>query len=89
MDSGVRLCFSPSELHLSIPDEAFYHPVVKELQDASIDLVVLDNVSVYRHRHPLTGVLSLLFCLFSWCRMSPRTTESKPRATRTGTSSPS
>ncbi|KAM5542485.1 hypothetical protein V8D89_003944 [Ganoderma adspersum] len=42
-DCSVRLCFSPLELHLSIPDEAFYHPVVRELQDASIDLVVLDN----------------------------------------------
>ena len=30
-DCSVRLCFSPSELHLSIPDEVFYHPVVKEL----------------------------------------------------------
>ena len=45
MDSGVRPCLSPCEFHLSIPDEAFYHPVVKELRDASIDLVVLDNVS--------------------------------------------
>ena len=44
MDSGVRPCFSPCELHLSIPDEAFYHPVVKELRDASTDMIVLDNV---------------------------------------------
>ena len=86
MDSGVRLCFSPNELHLSIPDEAFYHPVVKELQDASIDLVVLDNVSVHR---PLTEVFFLVFYLHLRCRTSLRTTESKRHATRTGTSSPS
>ncbi|TBU23980.1 terpenoid synthase [Dichomitus squalens] len=42
-DSGVRVCFTPGELHLSIPDEAFYHPIVKVLRDCSIDLVVLDN----------------------------------------------
>ena len=45
MDSGVDPCFSPCEFHLSIADEAFYHPAVKELRDASIDLIVLDNVS--------------------------------------------
>ena len=45
MDSGVRPCFSPCELHLSIPDETFYQPVVKELRDASTDMIVLDNVS--------------------------------------------
>ena len=52
MDSAVRLCFSPCEFHLSIPDEAFYHPVVKELQDAGVDLVVLDNVSSAGRRTP-------------------------------------
>ncbi len=45
MDSAVGVCFLPGEVHLSIPDEAFYHPIVKELQDTSTDLVVLDNVS--------------------------------------------
>ena len=44
-DSAVGACFLPGEMHLSIPDEAFCHPLVKELQDASIDLVILDNVS--------------------------------------------
>ncbi|PIL37690.1 terpene synthase [Ganoderma sinense ZZ0214-1] len=66
MDSGVRVCFSPNELQLSIPDEAFYHPVVKELRDASVDLVVLDNdvasynreqASCYEHWNILSVVM--------------------------------
>ena len=44
MDAGVRPSFSPCEFHLSIPDESFYHPVMKELRDASTDMIVLDNV---------------------------------------------
>ena len=62
MDSGVRPCFSPCELHLSIPDEAFYHPVVKELRDASADMIVLDNVgtlpNIFNH-YVLTSGLPL------------------------------
>ena len=61
MDSGVGPCFSPCEFHLSIPDEAFYHPVVKELRDASIELIVLDNVSgrfaIRRYRCLFTSLL--------------------------------
>ena len=48
MDAGVRPSFSPCEFHLSIPDETFYHPVVKELRDASTDMIVLDNVRTSR-----------------------------------------
>ncbi|PIL37688.1 terpene synthase [Ganoderma sinense ZZ0214-1] len=55
MDSGVRPCLSPCEFHLSIPDEAFYHPVVKELRDASIDLVVLDNDMASYNREQAVG----------------------------------
>ncbi len=54
-DSAVGVSFFPGELHLSIPDEAYYHPVMKELRDGSIDLVVLDNVS---------GVLPTPLCVY-------------------------
>ncbi|KAM5542450.1 hypothetical protein V8D89_003909 [Ganoderma adspersum] len=54
-DSAVFACFMPGELHLSIPDEAFYHPVVRELQNASIDLVILDNDVASYNREQATG----------------------------------
>ena len=38
----------PGELHLSIPDEAFYHPVIKELEYLIADLIILDNVGALR-----------------------------------------
>ncbi|PIL37703.1 terpene synthase [Ganoderma sinense ZZ0214-1] len=54
-DSAIDACFMPGELHLSIPDEAFYHPVVKELQNASNDLVILDNDIASYNRERATG----------------------------------
>ncbi|KAI1791069.1 isoprenoid synthase domain-containing protein [Ganoderma leucocontextum] len=54
-DSAMHACFMPGELHLSIPDEAFYHPVVKDLQNASTDLVVLDNDIASYNREQATG----------------------------------
>ena len=44
-DAGVRPSFMPGELHLSLPDEAFYHPIIKEIEDLVVDLIILDNVS--------------------------------------------
>ena len=41
---GVRPSYFPGKLHLSIPDVAFYHEVIKKLQYLSVDLVILDNV---------------------------------------------
>lgn len=41
---GTRPSYVPGELHLSIPDEAFYHPVIKELEHLTTDLIILDNV---------------------------------------------
>ena len=35
----------PGELHFSLPDEVFYHPIIRELEDLVVDLVVLDNVN--------------------------------------------
>lgn len=84
MDSGVRPAFSPCEFHLFIPDAAFYHPVLKELRDASTDLIVLDNVS----SRPRAPSLVALHSLIVRCRTSPRTTESKRSVTPTGISCP-
>ena len=43
---GMRPSYVLGELHLSIPDEAFYHPVIKQLEYLVADLVILDNVRV-------------------------------------------
>ncbi|KAJ7654615.1 isoprenoid synthase domain-containing protein [Mycena polygramma] len=40
---GARPSFVPGELHLDLPDEAFYHPVIKELETHITDLIILDN----------------------------------------------
>ena len=42
---GGRPSFVLGVLHLSIPDEVFNHPVIKELENASLDLIIVDNVS--------------------------------------------
>ena len=44
---GNRAMFF-GEMGLNIPDEAFYHPVIKEMQGLTCDLVTLDNVSSNR-----------------------------------------
>jgi hypothetical protein len=41
---GIRPSFVPGELHLTLPDAAFYHPVVKELEYLVADLIIIDNV---------------------------------------------
>jgi len=33
------------ELHLDLPDEAFYHPEIKEMELLCTDMIVVDNVS--------------------------------------------
>ncbi|KAI0355477.1 terpenoid synthase [Trametes cingulata] len=37
---GGRSSFSVSEMHLRIPDEAFYHPHIVELQTCIIDMII-------------------------------------------------
>ena len=32
------------ELHLNLPDEAYYHPMIKEMEELIADIVFLDNV---------------------------------------------
>jgi Delta6-protoilludene synthase len=44
---GARPSFVLGELHLSIPDYAFRHPVIKELEYLIADLIILDNVSQF------------------------------------------
>ena len=44
-DVGGRPAFVLGVLHLSIPNEAFNHPVIKELENAILDLIIVDNVS--------------------------------------------
>ena len=75
-DSAMRVCFVPGELHLSIPDEAFYHPVIKELQDASNDLIILDNVSGRLSvAAPLVSALYSLLILLGRCIVQQRTSD--------------
>ena len=59
LDVGVRQTFMPGELHLSLPDEAYYHPVIKELENLVVDLVILDNVS-YLELFPLMSHVVLI-----------------------------
>ena len=46
---GARPSYVPGELHLDLPDEAFDHPVVKELEYYIADLIILDNVRTGIH----------------------------------------
>jgi Delta6-protoilludene synthase len=41
---GARPSYVPGELHLNLPDEAFYHPIIKEMEYLIADLIILDNV---------------------------------------------
>ena len=41
---GIRPSFPPAELHLRIPDYAFYHPTIKELQYCIAGIIAIDNV---------------------------------------------
>ena len=43
---GAKPAFFPYQMHLNIPDEALYHPVIKELEDLASEMVSLDNVSL-------------------------------------------
>lgn len=43
---GVLPSFVPGELHLELPDEAFYHTTITEMQQCVTDLVFIDNVSL-------------------------------------------
>lgn len=42
---GTRPSCVPLELSLNLTDEVFYHPVVEELTDLIVELIIIDNVS--------------------------------------------
>jgi hypothetical protein len=42
---GGRSIFFVGGMGLHIPDEAYYHPVIREMQNCVLDLITLDNVS--------------------------------------------
>ncbi|KAI1791051.1 isoprenoid synthase domain-containing protein [Ganoderma leucocontextum] len=52
---GSRPTFVLGVLHLSIPHEAFHHPVIKELEDAILDLLIVDNDIVSYNKEQATG----------------------------------
>lgn len=43
-DNGGRPSLFSCELHLSIPDEVFYHPHVVDLQTCIVDMITTVNV---------------------------------------------
>lgn len=47
-DTACRPSFVMGVLHLSIPYDAFHHPVIEELENAICDLIVIDNVRTRR-----------------------------------------
>jgi len=44
---GARPAFFPCQMHLNIPDEALYHPIVVELKYLTCDMIAIDNVSLH------------------------------------------
>ncbi|KAI0089632.1 terpenoid synthase [Irpex rosettiformis] len=52
---GVRVAFFPGELHISIPDYAFYHPIITELKYLIVDIVTLDNDMASYNKEQATG----------------------------------
>lgn len=57
---GGRSLFFVGEIGLNIPDEAYYHPVIKEMQGHILDLITIDNVSSYGLLTRATACNSLL-----------------------------
>jgi len=44
-DGGNLALFFTFELLLDIPDEVYDHPILKELQNIALNMVMIDNVS--------------------------------------------
>ena len=44
---GVRPCYALQEYDLNLGDEVIYNPVITELSDYIIDMIILDNVRRY------------------------------------------
>ena len=76
-DVGGRPAFVLGVLHLSIPDEAFNHPVIKELENAILDLIIVDNVSSgytssWAYREELSLMILALRILFPTIGNAPQ-----------------
>ncbi|EJD00099.1 terpenoid synthase [Fomitiporia mediterranea MF3/22] len=52
---GAKPAFVPMELHLDLPDEVFYHPVITELSQYVTDMVILDNDMNSYNKEQATG----------------------------------
>ena len=52
---GTTPTFAIGEAHLNLPDEAFYHPIIKKLELLTADMIILDNVGP-NAREPLSQI---------------------------------
>jgi len=43
---GAKPAFFPHHMHLNIPDEALFCPVIKDLEDLTCEMIAIDNVSL-------------------------------------------
>ena len=43
---GGKPGFFPCQMHLNIPDEALFHPVIEQLENLACEMIALDNVSL-------------------------------------------
>ena len=43
---GAKPAFFPCQMHLNIPDEALFHPIVAELENLTCEMIAIDNVSL-------------------------------------------
>nr|BDI63119.1 sesquiterpene synthase [Trametes versicolor] len=55
-NNGVRPSLFPCELHLSIPDEVFYHPHVVDLQTCIVDMITTVNDIISYNREQATHI---------------------------------
>ena len=46
-DVGSTSLFVVGELPLHIPDEVVYHPVIREMQELTLDMIIIDNVRLF------------------------------------------
>ncbi|KAI0329655.1 terpenoid synthase [Cubamyces sp. BRFM 1775] len=53
-NNGGRPSLSPCELHLAIPDEAFYHPHIVELRTCIVDMITVVNDVMSYNREQAT-----------------------------------
>ena len=48
---GMKIVFAMLEIGLNLPDEAVRHPIINELSNLALEMIVLDNVSRYATTH--------------------------------------